>query len=140
MPVRARGDALSYRAEKFVRRNWIVVAAAMVLIATLAGGIVTTSRAEARAKRQFAEVRRLAHSVLFDYHDAIEGLPGSTPVRQRLVKDALGYLDGLRMTRTIPVWSARSLKPTSKSLTYKATHTTRILAIPPALWTVLAKQ
>ena len=95
MPVRARGDALSYRAEKFVRRNWIVVAAAMVLVATLAGGIVTTSRAEARAKRQFAEVRRLAHSVLFDYHDAIEGLPGSTPVRQRLVKDALGYLDGL---------------------------------------------
>jgi len=33
--------------------------------------------------------------VLFDYHDAIANLPGSTPVRQKLVKDALGYLDGL---------------------------------------------
>ena len=47
------------------------------------------------ANRQFDEVRRLAHTVLFDYHDAIANLPGSTPVRQKLVKDALGYLDGL---------------------------------------------
>ncbi len=95
LPVRARGDALMYRAGKFVRRNRIAVAAAVALLVVLSGGIVATSRAEARAKRQFAAVRHLAHSVLFDYHDAIEGLPGSTPVRQRLVKDALGYLDGL---------------------------------------------
>jgi eukaryotic-like serine/threonine-protein kinase len=40
-------------------------------------------------------VRKLANSVLFDYHDAIEALPGATAVRERLVKDALAYLDSL---------------------------------------------
>jgi non-specific serine/threonine protein kinase/serine/threonine-protein kinase len=95
LPVRARGDAASYRAAKFVRRHAIPVVAAVAVFATLVAGIVMTMRAEARARRQFNEVRRLAHTVLFDYHDAIEPLPGSTPVRQRLVKDALGYLDGL---------------------------------------------
>ena len=95
LPVRARGDAAAYRAGKFVRRHTIPVAAAAAVFVTLVVGIVMTMRAEARARRQFNEVRRLAHTVLFDYHDAIESLPGSTPVRQKLVKDALGYLDGL---------------------------------------------
>jgi tetratricopeptide (TPR) repeat protein len=49
----------------------------------------------ARAEQRFNQVRALAHSVLFDYHDAIASLPGSTPVRERLVKDALKYLDEL---------------------------------------------
>jgi non-specific serine/threonine protein kinase/serine/threonine-protein kinase len=40
-------------------------------------------------------VRKLANNVLFDYHDAIKALPGSTKVRERLVKDALTYLDSL---------------------------------------------
>ena len=40
-------------------------------------------------------MRQLAHAVVFEYHDAIEPLPGSTPVRQKLVKDALVYLDKL---------------------------------------------
>src|SRR5262249_47933381 len=38
---------------------------------------------------------QLAHSVLFDYHDAIRDLPGATRVRERLVKDGLTYLDNL---------------------------------------------
>jgi non-specific serine/threonine protein kinase/serine/threonine-protein kinase len=37
--------------------------------------------------------------VLFDYHDAIATLPGSTPVRQKLVSDALQYLNGLSERR-----------------------------------------
>ena len=39
-----------------------------------------------RAERRFNDVRKLANAVLFDYHDAIEALPGATPVRERLVK------------------------------------------------------
>lgn len=31
-----------------------------------------------RAERRFNDVRRLATSFLFEFHDAIEGLPGST--------------------------------------------------------------
>jgi tetratricopeptide (TPR) repeat protein len=48
-----------------------------------------------RAERRFNDVRRLANSVLFDYHDAIKDLPGATKVRERLVRDALTYLDSL---------------------------------------------
>jgi hypothetical protein len=68
----------------------------------LVAGLIATSwqaqkaRAEkARAERRFNDVRQLAHSVLFDYHDAIKNLPGATRVRERLVKDALTYLDSL---------------------------------------------
>src|SRR5213082_785196 len=50
---------------------------------------------QARAERRFNDVRRLAHSVLFDYHDAIKNLPGATRARERLVRDALTYLDSL---------------------------------------------
>jgi tetratricopeptide (TPR) repeat protein len=68
----------------------------------LLGGTVATAwqarearAAQARAERRFADVRRLANSVLFDYHDAIKDLRGARPVRERLVRDALGYLDTL---------------------------------------------
>jgi serine/threonine protein kinase/tetratricopeptide (TPR) repeat protein len=109
LPVVARKATLSYRGTKFIRRNKVAVAAAAVIILTLLIGITATgweahiARAEreraeaagARAERRFNQVRKLAHSVLFDYNEAIQDLPGSTPVRQRLVKDALEYLDSL---------------------------------------------
>ena len=99
LPIRARGDAFAYRTSKFVRRNAIAVVAALAVFVTLVVGMVMTLRAEARARKQFEEVRRLAHTVLFDYHDAIATLPGSTPVRQKLVSDALQYLNGLSEQR-----------------------------------------
>ena len=108
-PVIARPDTLSYRSAKFVRRNKAAVAAALLILLTLLGGIVATSwqarratvqeqraRAEqARAERRFNDVRKLANRVLFDYHDAIKTLPGATRVRELLVRDALDYLDSL---------------------------------------------
>jgi len=94
-PVHARGDAALYHAAKFVRRNWAVVLVAGLLLCSLVGGLIEVSLARSRADRRFNEVRQLAHSVLFDYADAIDSLPGSTPVRARLVKDALTYLDNL---------------------------------------------
>ena len=102
LPVTARGDAWTYRTARFVRRRKLGVAAAAAVVIALLGGVIATSwqmqvaRAErARAERRFNDVRKLANSVLFDYHDAIEALPGSTVVRERLVKDALAYLDSL---------------------------------------------
>jgi tetratricopeptide (TPR) repeat protein len=108
-PVIARADTLSYRAGKFWRRNKLGIAAAVLLLLTLIGGIVATARQahrarlqekrarveQARAERRFNDVRKMANSVLFDYHDAIKDLPGATKVRERLVKDALNYLDSL---------------------------------------------
>jgi non-specific serine/threonine protein kinase/serine/threonine-protein kinase len=101
-PVLARGDGAGYRAGRFVRRHAAAVAAAgLVLLAVLAGAAATAWQAaearaaQARAERRYDDVRRLAHRLLFDYHDAIEPLAGSTPVRQRLVQDALRHLDAL---------------------------------------------
>ena len=102
LPVIARPVTFSYRLSKFVQRNKMAVALTGLVFFTLIGGIVTTTwqsyraKAErARAERRFNDVRKLARSVLFDYHDAIKDLPGSTPVRARLVKDALEYVDSL---------------------------------------------
>ena len=102
LPVVARGDSWTYRTARFVRRRKLGVAAAAAIVVSLVGGIIATSwqarvaRAERiRAERHFNDVRKLANSVLFDYHDAIEALPGATAVRERLVKDALAYLDSL---------------------------------------------
>ncbi|HKT58436.1 MAG TPA: serine/threonine-protein kinase [Gemmatimonadales bacterium] len=102
LPVRARPDTFRYRAGKFVRRNRGMVAAGALVGLALIGGTIATAwqarearAAQARAERRFNDVRKLANAVLFDYHDAIKDLPGSTPVRVRLVRDALGYLDTL---------------------------------------------
>jgi tetratricopeptide (TPR) repeat protein/tRNA A-37 threonylcarbamoyl transferase component Bud32 len=109
LPVLARRDTLAYRAGKFVRRNTAASVAAVLVGLSLIGGIVATSwqahRArtqeaialveKARAERRFNEVRQLARSVIFDYHDAIKDLSGATVIRERLVKDGLAYLDSL---------------------------------------------
>ncbi|MGI9105830.1 MAG: hypothetical protein ACR2G4_06240 [Pyrinomonadaceae bacterium] len=52
-------------------------------------------RERAIAERRFNDVRQLANSLLFKYHNAIEKLPGSTDVRRMLITDALRYLDAL---------------------------------------------
>ena len=94
-PVRARPDTLRYRTAKFVGRNRVGVAVgALVLAALTAAGIVTL-RNERRAERRFNDVRSLAHSVLFELHDAIRDLPGSTPARRLLATRALEYLNTL---------------------------------------------
>jgi serine/threonine protein kinase/tetratricopeptide (TPR) repeat protein len=102
LPVLARRDTFGYRASKFVRRNRVAVAVGAAVALMLIAGVIAiaweahVARAQrATAERRFNDVRHLAHSVLFDYHDAIKDLPGATPVRERLVKDALTYLDSL---------------------------------------------
>jgi eukaryotic-like serine/threonine-protein kinase len=95
LPVSAHKGTFAYRATKFVKRNKLAVAATALIVLTLAAGIIATTIQARRANRRFNQVRQLAHSVLFDYHDAIAALPGSTKVRERLVKDALQYLDNL---------------------------------------------
>jgi eukaryotic-like serine/threonine-protein kinase len=100
LPVLARKDTLGYRMSKFVQRNRAAVAVGILTLATLVAGIIGTAwqarvaRAErVRAEQRFDDVRRLANTSLFELHDAIRDLPGSTPARQLLVANGLAYLD-----------------------------------------------
>jgi serine/threonine protein kinase/tetratricopeptide (TPR) repeat protein len=95
LPVRARKDTLPYRIGKFLRRNRIPVAAAAAVVAAVTWGFVSTRAERARAERGFQDTRRLANALIFDIHDAIQPLAGSTEARQMLVKEALTYLDRL---------------------------------------------
>jgi len=102
LPVLARADTLSYRAGKFALRHKAGLTGTVLVAASLVAGIVATARqariAEAnrvRAERRFNDVRKMAGAFLFDFHDAIQNLPGSTPARELVVKRATEYLDGL---------------------------------------------
>jgi len=94
-PVLARPATLRYRAAKLLRRHQ-VAAPAVALAALLIVGFAAATWWEARrAQRRFQEVRGLAHSVMFELHDAIAVLPGSTAARELLVRRALEYLQNL---------------------------------------------
>ncbi|HSS95455.1 MAG TPA: serine/threonine-protein kinase [Terriglobales bacterium] len=102
LPVTAVPDSLLYRAKKFLHRHQIGVAATVLVLVALAGGVIATVReariAEVnrrRAEARFNDVRKLANSFLFEFDEAIRNLPGSTPARSLVVKRALEYLDGL---------------------------------------------
>ena len=102
LPVGARQDTVLYRSGKFVRRNRVPVGAAALLLLSLCGGLATTlweahiARVErAKAERRFTDVREVANSLMFDIHDSIKHLPGSTPARKLLVDRSLRYLDNL---------------------------------------------
>ncbi|HEV2799469.1 MAG TPA: protein kinase [Pyrinomonadaceae bacterium] len=102
LPVMARKATFGYRAAKFIGRHKVGVASAALVLLALIAGLTTTvwqarvaSAERARAERRFNDVRKLANSNLFELHDAIANLPGSTPARELLVKRALEYLDSL---------------------------------------------
>ena len=102
LPVAARKGSWSYRAEKFVGRHKVGIAAAAVVVLAIAGGVGATIReariAQANARRaenRFNDVRHLANHLIFDVDNSIADLPGSTPARKLLADDALQYLDTL---------------------------------------------
>jgi tetratricopeptide (TPR) repeat protein/tRNA A-37 threonylcarbamoyl transferase component Bud32 len=109
LPVIARGDRLGYRARKFFRRHKLEIAATVLVALTLVGATVISVREarvaaeqgrvaelqRERAERHFSSVRNLANSFMFEVHDAIEELPGSTAARELLVETALEYLNTL---------------------------------------------
>jgi serine/threonine protein kinase len=95
LPVIARKDTPAYRASKFVQRHKAGVAAAVVVALTLVAGLVITLREARIAQRRFNDVRQLANSLIFDVHDSIKDLPGSTPARKIIVDRALQYLNSL---------------------------------------------
>jgi len=94
-PVSVRGGSFVYYTSKFVRRNKLFAIAAGVALAAIVIAFVAVLQQKRIAERRFEQVRSLAHSVVFDIHDAIAPLRGSTNARRLLVQRALVYLDAL---------------------------------------------
>jgi non-specific serine/threonine protein kinase/serine/threonine-protein kinase len=95
LPVLARPGGFSYRAGKFALRNRrALVIAALVFLAI--GAAVTNAIIQGqRAQRRFNDLRQLAGTFLFEFHDAIANLPGATPARELVTRRAVQYLDSL---------------------------------------------
>ena len=99
-PVVARPARATYRSGKFIKRHKLALAvAAVFLVVLLAGAVAIVREAriariqEARAEKRFETLRKLTNSLLFEFHDSIEKLPGSTEARELVVRRALKYLD-----------------------------------------------
>ena len=99
-PVAARQGNFRYRAGKFARRNKLAFAASALLSLTMAAGVggvlwqssianAQRGKAEARAE----DLRKLSNSLLSEIDEAIQKLPGSTPVQKLLVSAVLEHLD-----------------------------------------------
>jgi tetratricopeptide (TPR) repeat protein/tRNA A-37 threonylcarbamoyl transferase component Bud32 len=102
MPVRARGNSLPYRAGKLIKRRKVEIAAGVLVACTLSGALGVSLRETRVAEQQrrvaqqhFNSVRKLANTLLFELHDEMEKVPGSTRTREMLVKTSLEYLDSL---------------------------------------------
>jgi len=95
LPVMARPNTIRYRAAKFVTRNRLPLALAALLIISLIAGIISTAREASRANRRFHEMRGLARTILFEVHDKLQSLPGSTEARALMITKVGGYLDNL---------------------------------------------
>ncbi|NOX60050.1 MAG: protein kinase [Planctomycetes bacterium] len=113
-PIMARPSSAAYQLRKFAKRNRGLVAGVVTAFLALLIGAVTAinyaieagKQAEVatmeaqRASRRFEQVRELARTFIFDFHDQIKDLPGSTSTREFLVKTGLKYLDDLSKEAT----------------------------------------
>lgn len=123
-PIDAKRDSGWYVLRKTMRRYRLTIGVAAAFVLLLSGSAIALlfmygnvnrlwehARAEAQvaqeqrdkalaaealARERFDDLRGLAHVFIFDVHDKIKDLAGSTPARQLLVTTATKYLDGLR--------------------------------------------
>jgi serine/threonine protein kinase len=116
LPVHASKGTATYRAAKFVSRHKAGVMATVSVALTLFVGVFMTLREahiarqqaaiareqaaiaqaeRAKAQHRFDDVRKLANSLIFELHDSIANLPGSTPARKLIMDRAVEYLDSL---------------------------------------------
>jgi len=101
-PVEARRREPSYVAHRFVQRHALALALTAGVLALLAVGVAAlwrqagiAARERDLAQRRFEDVRQLAHTFLFDVHDAVASVPGTTKARALMVQTATDYLQRL---------------------------------------------
>ena len=101
-PVIAREPSLGYMVRKLARRHKAVFVSGGVSLVLIVGALLAAlwqaeiaALERQRAEARFSEVRQLANALIFEIHDAVAPLAGSTPVRRTIVERALGYLERL---------------------------------------------
>jgi tetratricopeptide (TPR) repeat protein len=95
-PVAARPSTVGYRVGKFLRRNKAGTVAAALVGLSVAVGTGGTLYQARRAERRFDQVRSLANTFVFEVHDSIASVPGTTEARKKIVQTALSYLEHLQ--------------------------------------------
>jgi eukaryotic-like serine/threonine-protein kinase len=101
-PVLARRGSRRYRMGRFMVRHRLPLIAAAVVAMSLMAGLVVAERerriavaAQVRAEKHFASVRDLAKTFIYDIEEDLRGLAGTLPVREKLARTAVKYLDSL---------------------------------------------
>ena len=91
-PVQARSGDAWYRARKFLRRYWIPVAAAALVVASLSVGLYVANRQRVIAERRFDQLHALSRRLL-DPETQIS--ISDLKVRNKLISLSIQYLEGL---------------------------------------------
>jgi serine/threonine-protein kinase len=109
LPVTARPATLGYRADRFVARHRLGVAAtAAALLLLLATSVVATlsylraERARAEASARFEDARGTSRYLLYRLSDRLERQPGSLPLRAEVARVSHHYLTRLAASPNAP--------------------------------------
>ena len=101
-PVVAREPSFGYVMRKLAGRHKAAFVSSGVALVLIVGALIVAlwqaqvaTAERRRAEQRFGEVRQLANALIFEIHDAVSPLAGSTPVRRTIVEKALGYLERL---------------------------------------------
>jgi serine/threonine-protein kinase len=109
-PVEARRRTWGYVTGRFIARHrWGFAAVSLLLVALLATSIVSThlylraEAARAQADQRFDEARDMARFMLFNLHDELRRIPGTSGTRLMLVEQGEKYLQRLAASPGAPV-------------------------------------
>jgi tetratricopeptide (TPR) repeat protein len=102
LPVLARPQTAGYRLQRFLARNRAVVAAGALACVIAAAGLFGTiqqsrvaQREMALAQRRYGELKSVLGAFLFEVHDNIRDLPGSSTARGMIIDQTAKYLGWL---------------------------------------------
>lgn len=102
LPVSAHPLTVWYQTGKFIRRHRTGVAAAILIVFALGGGLAATlwqahvaQQERLKAEKRFEQARELARLSMFDLFDAVRDLPGSTPTQKLLLTRSLAHYERL---------------------------------------------
>ena len=93
-PVQARSANFWYLSRKFVRRSWIPVSAAAVVIFSLAAGLYIADRQRAITEGRLTQLRQLSRQLL-EFERQLDG-GADIQLHNKIVATSIQYLESLR--------------------------------------------